>query len=424
MATDAQIPASIITKKQSLGIAFSAIIGAFAVFIVTVITSYVLSPQDNARFLVFWSLMFGVFGSLLGIQQEITRASGNKILSSPGESKNGALVIPIAGFWGLLIAILLLFSSSFWGERILGTDYQFIVLVISLGVVLYSCHVAVVGSAAGKGQWTTFAWLGVWESLMRLGLVILVALTVQTLWGFQYAVLAPVTLWLLLFLVSKQGRSLASTRADVGFSQLNRTIGSSILTSVAYSIMVTGFPVILKVSVGSTITIEETVQLAALILGISITRAPIMIPLQMFQGVAVSAFLRQQHRPVAALLKPIVSLLSLGIVGFLLAYLTGPSLFTLLYSNYSGVLSAFTLGSLTLAAAFMAITVLTGTAALAANRHSLYLMGWVVTVLTAVGCLCLPLDIVTRSTVALIIGPLVGACIHICGLTLHVKDSL
>lgn len=422
MREEAHTESSVITKKQSLGIAFSSLVGAGAVFIVTVITSRVLSPEDNAQFLVFWALMFGTFGALLGIQQEVTRASGSSSRSA-ADAPQGVRVLPVAALWGLAVALLLLVTSPLWGYRILGAEYFFSVLLIAAGAVLYACHVAVVGSTAGTGNWTIFAWLGSWESLIRLALVVLVALTSGSLWGFQYAAIAPVILWLLLFAVSAKGRRIGAARADRPAAPLARTMGWSILTSTAYAVMVTGFPVILKASVGESSNTEEALVLAAVILGISITRAPIMIPLQMFQGVAISAFLRQQHRPIAALVKPIAALLGIGLVGAIAAYLIGPFLFGLLYRDYAGVLSPWALGALTLASAFMAIVVLTGTATLASGRHLLYFTGWALTVLVALACLYLPLDIAMRSVIALIGGPVVGALVHTGGLALSAKEK-
>lgn len=422
MSEEFQSTPPVITRKQSLGIAFSSIVGALAVFAVTVITSKVLSPQDNAQFLVFWALMFGTFGALLGIQQEVTRASGSSQLSS-AKAGRGARLLPLAALWGSAVALLLVTTSPLWGQRILGENYLMPVLVVAGGAILYACHVTVVGAAAGTGQWTIFAWLGSWEALIRLALVALVALTFGSLWGFQYAVLAPVILWLLLFTVSSNGRRLGSVRGDTSASRSMRTLGWSILTSAAYAVMVTGFPVILKVSVGQTRGAEEALLLAALILGISITRAPIMIPLQMFQGVAISAFLRQQHRPLAALAKPLIALAGIGVLGAVAAYLVGPFLFNLLYANYAGVLSPFTLSALTLASAVMAMVVLTGTASLASGKHVLYLTGWALTVLVALACLYLPLDLALRSIIGLIAGPSAGVIIHLGGLALRSKDT-
>lgn len=406
----------VVTRRQSLGITASSIIGAVAVFIVTIITSKILSPQDNAQFLVFWALMFGVFGAVLGIQQEVTRAVGQAALNS--SQQLGTRVLPVAALLGLTLATILLASSPLWGHYILGEAYILSVLVIAAGLTLYSCHVSVVGSAAGSGNWSIFAWLGGWESVLRLALTAIVAITAGTLWGFQFAAIAPVTLWLGLIIISPRGRKLAAARADVSATHLAKNMGWSVLTYAAYAMMVTGFPVLLKAASTTGDHRPTPLLLSGLILGISITRAPIMIPLQMFQGVAVSIFLRQQHRPIAALAKPLGALLGLGLIGALAAYLLGPFLFGLLYSDYKGVLSAAVLAALTFASAFMATVVLTGTAILATGRYKTYFLGWFLTLAVACAALILPLPLDTRAVIALIAGPLTGALTHITGMAL------
>lgn len=421
---------AVITKAQSLGITLSSIIGAAAVFIVTIITPKVLSIEENNQFLVFWALMFGVFGALLGIQQEVTRAVGEaqttlvKQVPAQNVASESTRVIPVAAFWGLIIAGAFLGSSALWGESILGEGYFLSVFLIAVGTVFYACHVSVVGTAAGSGNWSIFAWLGGWESVLRLALTGIVAITVGSLWGFKFAAIAPVLLWLALFAVSaKSRRALGSQRVAMDFKLFARNMGWSILTSAAYAVMVTGFPVLVKATTGTPATAQEQLLLGAVLIGINLTRAPIMIPLQMFQGVAVSAFLKQRNHPMKALFKPTIALLGVGIVGAIAAYLIGPFLFDLLYYDYRETLSGAVLGALTFASAFMAVVVLTGTAALATSKHRLYLGGWVATVAVSVAMLLLPLPLEGRVILALIAGPLCGALIHIAGLVLSPANT-
>ena len=412
----------VITRGQSLGITASSIIGAAAVFVVTIIVSRVLTEAAYSQFLLFWSLMFGVFGAILGIQQEVTRATGARAESSAvvaTKLPQTVRVLPVAAFLGGCIAVLLVGTSFLWGEKVLGKDFFASVLVIGVGAVLYACHVAVVGTAAGTKNWSVFAWLGGTESVLRLVLTGAVALFAGTLWGFQFAAIAPVTLWIFLLAFFPHYRPiLGGARIHDSFSGASQKMAWAILTSTAYAIMVTGFPVLLKWTTGHIESAEEIALLAATITAISLTRAPIMIPLQMFQGVAISAFLKQQHRPLAALMKPAGVLLGIGVIGAIAAYLVGPFLFSLLYPKQGGILTGFELGALTFASAFMAVVVLTGTATLASNHHKLYFAGWGATAIVAIAMLFTPFSIIDRSIVALLAGPLAGIIIHTAGLAI------
>lgn len=414
-----------ITKKQSLGVAVSSAVVALCVFAVTVVVAASLSVEDNAQFLLFWSTAFMVLVSMLGIQQETTRAIGVATsLNSENPVPRGAHPIAVAAFLGALVALLLLLSSALWGRSVLGESYLTAVAVIAGCTFVYACHVAFVGISAGAGQWTIFALLGGVEGGLRLVLTALVAFIGGSLWGFQWAAVIPVVVWVIFIAVSRPSRQLLSHRTTLSFSGLARTMSWSILSSTAYALMITGFPVLLQLSEPDSPTAAQTYLLAATILGVNITRAPIMIPLQTFQGVAISEFLRRKDEPIKALLKPCGALLALGAVGAVAAYLIGPFLFDLLYSKYAGSLSGIVLGLLTFASAFMALVVLSGTASLALGMHRLYLGGWIVTVAVSLALLfLLPLPVDVRAIVALFAGPAAGFVTHLLGLKLKVSAS-
>ncbi|MGB5150779.1 MAG: hypothetical protein WBN99_12650, partial [Mycobacterium sp.] len=58
----------------------------------------------------------------------------------------------------------------------------------------------------------------------------------------------------------------------------------------------------------------------------------------------------------------------------------------------------------------------TGAAAVAAALHRAYAAGWVGATLAAVALLLLPLDLETKTVVALLCGPVVGIAVHLCAL--------
>ena len=197
----------------------------------------------------------------------------------------------------------------------------------------------------------------------------------------------------------------------------------SFLSSAAAAMLMMGFPNVLKASGAAE---SEPVVLGTLILAISITRSPIMIPLQAFQGVAVSAFLKQRHRPVAAFIKPAAAVVAVGAVGALAAYLVGPLLFRLIYppaagaeSAYEAAASGLSLGALVFASALLALMTLSGNMALAVNQHRIYLAGWVVAAVVTLGlAFLLPAPLVPRAVVALAVGPVYGFVVHMVGVSM------
>ncbi|MGA9376866.1 MAG: hypothetical protein WBV64_17915, partial [Mycobacterium sp.] len=63
-----------------------------------------------------------------------------------------------------------------------------------------------------------------------------------------------------------------------------------------------------------------------------------------------------------------------------------------------------------------ALLTLTGAAAVAAALHRAYAAGWVGATLAAVALLLLPLDLETKTVVALLCGPMVGIAVHLWAL--------
>jgi hypothetical protein len=68
---------------------------------------------------------------------------------------------------------------------------------------------------------------------------------------------------------------------------------------------------------------------------------------------------------------------------------------------------------LTAGAIAIALLTLTGAAAVAAALHRAYSLGWVSATLASALLLLLPLNLETRTVVALLCGPVVGMAVHL-----------
>jgi hypothetical protein len=407
-----------ITKKESLGILISSAVAAVSAFAASVMVANTLVARETNEFqAVFWAVLFGVYGIVAGVQQETTRAVGAARLDAPrADAPRGARVIPVAAGFGIAIAVLVLLSAPLWAGRFLPTGTAWALGLLCIGAGLYSVHSAMSGAAAGLGRWYLFAGLGGGEAGWRLAAMLLVTLFAGSLGGFEAAAVSPVLVWILFALFSRRGRQAFGARADVGAGRLSRNILFAMGSSAGSAVLMTGLPLVLTVSEGA-----ETPALTALVLAIGVTRSPIMIPLQAFQGVAISAFLRQRHRPIAAMAKPVVALLGVGLVGAILAWTIGPWLFDLIYRKFAGMADGPMLGALTFGSAIMAMLVLSGTATLALNSHRVYTLGWAVAALSAIGLLFLPLDLIPRALIALYVGPALGFAVHLTGIVAVVR---
>lgn len=430
-----------VTRYQSLALLGSSLLAAVSTLLVTMIAQRALNGSELTEFLLFWAALFTVTGIITGIQPEITRAVGTArtravadralanraasggAASAEGSAPQGARVVTVTAALGAIAGALVLVSSPLWAGQQIPHSAAVGVTVMAVGVFLYALQATMSGVTAGEDRWYLFAAVGGLESAGRLILMLAAALMIPSLAGLEVATVVPMGLWLILAFVTVSGRRLWVARADVPARRLTVNILWSFLSSAAAAVLMMGFPNVLKASGAAE---SEPVVLGTLILAISITRSPIMIPLQAFQGVAVSAFLKQRHRPVAAFIKPAAAVVAVGAVGALAAYLVGPLLFRLIYppaagaeSAYEAAASGITLGALVFASALLALMTLSGNMALAVNQHRIYLAGWAVAAAVTLSLAFLvPAPLVPRAIVALAVGPVCGFVVHMVGVSL------
>ena len=430
-----------VTRYQSLALLGSSLLAAVSTLLVTMIAQRALNGSELTEFLLFWAALFTVTGIITGIQPEITRAVGTArtravadralanraasggTVSAEGSAPQGARVVTVTAALGAIAGALVLVSSPLWAGQQIPHSAAVGVTVMAVGVFLYALQATMSGVTAGEDRWYLFAAVGGLESAGRLILMLAAALMIPSLAGLEVATVVPMGLWLILAFVTVSGRRLWVARADVPAGRLITNILWSFLSSAAAAVLMMGFPNVLKASGAAE---SEPVVLGTLILAISITRSPIMIPLQAFQGVAVSAFLKQRHRPVAAFIKPAAAVVAVGAVGALAAYLVGPLLFRLIYppaagaeSAYEAAASGITLGALVFASALLALMTLSGNMALAVNQHRIYLAGWVVAAAVTLSlAFLIPAPLVPRAIVALAVGPVCGFVVHMVGVAL------
>lgn len=430
-----------VTRYQSLALLGSSLLAAVSTLVVTMIAQRALNGSELTEFLLFWAALFTVTGIITGIQPEITRAVGTartravadralanraasgRTVSAEGSAPQGTRVVTVTAALGAIAGALVLVSSPLWAGQQIPHSAAVGVTVMAVGVFLYALQATMSGVTAGEDRWYLFAAVGGLESAGRLILMLAAALMIPSLAGLEVATVVPMGLWLILAFVTVSGRRLWVARADVPAGRLITNILWSFLSSAAAAVLMMGFPNVLKASGAAE---SEPVVLGTLILAISITRSPIMIPLQAFQGVAVSAFLKQRHRPVAAFIKPAAAVVAVGAVGALAAYLVGPLLFRLIYppaagaeSAYEAAASGITLGALVFASALLALMTLSGNMALAVNQHRIYLAGWVVAAAVTLSlAFLIPAPLVPRAIVALAVGPVCGFVVHMVGVAL------
>jgi hypothetical protein len=195
-----------------------------------------------------------------------------------------------------------------------------------------------------------------------------------------------------------------------GTATFLRGAGHSIAAAGASAILVMGFPVLLKATSGDLGATGGVV-----ILAVTLTRAPLLVPLTAMQGNLIAHFVDQRGARLRPLLAPAAVVAAVGTIGVVAAGLLGPWLLRVAFGaeyRADGALLAW----LTTAAVAMAMLTLTGAATVAAALHRAYALGWIIATVAAVLLLLLPVALETRTVIALLCGPLVGIAVHLVAL--------
>jgi O-antigen/teichoic acid export membrane protein len=387
-------------------VAAASVVAAAGGYVVLVLASRTLTPAANADFLAFWALMFGMFGVLAGVQTETTRG----VRRAAKEGIQGVRALPVGLAVGAVLALLVVLTSPLWAGRVLGDDRQTDLVVVVVAILLFAGHSAQAGALSGVGAWNRFADLVGLEALVRVAATTIAAAAGAAVAGFEAAAAAGACTWLVLLLAPPYRRTVHA-RVDVPWPTFVRGLSHAMAASASSAVLVVGFPVLLRL----TSTPAEFATAAPLIVAVSLTRAPLLIPLSAFQGAVITHVLEHPDRGLRALRPVVLALVGAGVVGSALAYLVGPALMTLLFGAAYDV-DGGVLAGLTAAAVGLALLTLTGAVAIALDLHRAFSTGWVVATVVTVGVLLGPWSTEVRTVVSLIVGPAAGVVVHLVAL--------
>jgi O-antigen/teichoic acid export membrane protein len=228
--------------------------------------------------------------------------------------------------------------------------------------------------------------------------------------GFLWATVAGATAWLITLAVSPTARAAARLLTPGDTATFLRGAAHSITAAGASAILVMGFPVLLKLT-----STDLGAEGGVIILAVTLTRAPLLVPLTAMQGNLIAHFVDERSDRLRALARPAAIIGGIGAVGVLAAGVVGPWLLRVFFGPQYQASSAL-LAWLTAAAVAIAMLTLTGAATVAAALHRAYALGWVGATVASGLLLLLPLPLQTRTVVGLLCGPLVGIGVHLAAL--------
>lgn len=358
---------------------------------------------------VYWGALGVVTGAAYGLLQETTREVR---LARYSDVVAGPRIHPLraAGLIGVVTGALVAGTSPLWSRHVFGEATWLSVGLISVGLAGFCAQATLMGALAGFDRWAHYGALMVTDAVTRLTVAAAAVVMGWGLSGFLWATTAGAGSWMLMLMASPTARAAAAQRTPGGLGGFVRGAAHSITAAGASAILVMGFPVLLK---ATTSQLGEAG--GVIILAVTLTRAPLLVPLSAMQGNLIAHFVDQRTRRLQALIAPALLISGIGAVGVLAGGFTGPWLLRVGFGpdyNASGALVAW----LTAAAVIVAMLTLTGTAAVAASLHRAYSLGWLGATVASTLLLLLPLALETRTVVALLCGPLVGIVIHLVAL--------
>ena len=376
----------------------------------------VLEPEHYLEFNKFWSGLYLLVAALSGLQQEVTRAThpagASAVSRSAADAPGGRPRLWLfALVSGLAAAGLVAASSPLWASYVFPERTPILVAALAVALASYAGVAVLSGVFFGLKLWPAVAGMTIADAVLRLGLVSAALFAGHDLGVIAWAVALPFPLSLALLWALTRRRVSGRYAVDVPPARLASNALKTLGGATALGILTSGLPLLVAVAPAS----EPTTAIAAVVFVITLTRAPLVIPILALQG-WLTVFFRDraasQPRPLALVAGGV---LAVSIVAAVVAFFVEPWLLHAIWGDRYQV-DGLTCAGIVVTAGLMAALCVTGPATLAAGRHGAYLAGWALAAALTVATLFTPLPLIPRTLLAMALGPLVGMMAHVTAL--------
>lgn len=406
----ARSPNSPSARRQAGILLVSAIVAGGCGYVVTVLASTRMPPEQYQRFGAYWSALYLIVAALSGIQQAVTRA----VRPVAEESARPTTSVRALGLTCMVLtATIVAAFCAVFGDDLFGEGAIWTSVALVVGTTGYVAVATVGGLMFGLGLAHRAAAMSMIDGLVRLALFAVVIFLVSTgLPWLAMSVAVPFYVAVAAAWMLSRGQVTRRFHVDVPLKNLARQTWQTVLGATGSGIVLSGIPLFL----GLIATDSSRATIGALTLLILLTRSPLVLPLLAVQGLLIERF----RGPTAPRQRTLRRLLAVGAgVGVLAVVLGGlvlpPLIHTFISADFpvSGPVAAGLIASSVL----VALMCITGPAAISADQHHAFSAGWIVTAVLSAGGLFLPWPSLEAGAVgSLICGPVVGLTIHLVAL--------
>ncbi|WP_438353535.1 hypothetical protein [Microbacterium sp. CJ88] len=384
----------------------TAVAGAVGYVIQLLAPALLGDAEAYLGFSVFWSTLYLFVSAIAGVQQEVTRATH----PSPTPSRSTTLrTVTLAG--GAVLVVVAVIVGLLLGPGAFSAAPVALTAWFAVGIVGYLLSAVLAGVLYGLELWREIALLTVADALIR-GILTTIALVLHAppaiLGG---AIATPFVLAFGLVWLVARHRVVGRFALDVAARRLLVNTSTTVLAAAATGAMVTGLPLLLR----STMPDVPAVALASLVMAITITRAPLIVPLMALQSYLIVEFRKAGTSLWPRLARYLAVAVAVAALAAVLGGLLGPWVVDV-FSGGKYAIDAWTGVVVVVSAGLVSMMCLTGPALLSEARHGVYVSGWAVAALATVALLLLPVPTGLRIDLALIAPALVGLIVHLGGI--------
>ncbi len=382
-------------------------VAGIAGYVVTWLVPRMVGFDAYAIFAIFWSLLFFVISALSGMQQEVTRATlpvtrhDRRRAGGPGTIRAFGWVAAAATF------VTIAGTAALWEQHVFPADGWGLVWPLAVGTATYVLVAVLSGTLYGLNRWESLFWMICTEALLRVAAVAIALLFTSDVVVLAWMTALPFSATLVVLWPFIRKGVVGKAELDVLYRRLSSNITRTVIASASMGLMVSGFPFVL----GLTSKNESLELLGLLILAVTLTRAPLIVVMMALQSYLIIHFRTHAQRLQRSVLGILGVIAAAGGVLMLFGWWLGPPVFAFLFPGEL-VPDGWLISVLVVSATLMGALCVTAPAVLSRSQHTVYSAGWLLAAVTTVVCLMIPMDLVARTVLALLAGPIAGLVVH------------